>query len=161
MARGQDGGSKEKAEPDAAKDDLGAAARALVGTDSGERAIHLLNQVLNSVRSVAVSDRDRDTAMLAIADMLAELRPRDETERMLIAQMISVHEATMECFRRAMLPEQTFEGRDMNLKHAERLTMIYARQLEGLDKHPGHRKATRTRSSMGCTRARPWPSARR
>ena len=41
----------------------------------------------------------------------------------------------MECFRRAMVPEPTFEGRDMNLKHAERLTSNYARQLEALDKH--------------------------
>ena len=139
MARGKDGGSKGKADVDAAKV-LGAAARELVGTDSGERAIHLLNQVLNSVRSVAASDSDRNAAMLAIADMLAELRPRDETERMLVAQMISVHEATMECFRRAMLPEQSFEGRDMNLKHAERMTAIYARQLEALDKHRGKGK---------------------
>jgi hypothetical protein len=34
---------------------------------------------------------------------------------MLAAQMVATHEAAMECFRRAHLPEQTFEGRQAAL----------------------------------------------
>jgi hypothetical protein len=36
-----------------------------------------------------------------------------------------------------MISEQSFEGRDANLRHAERLLATYARQLEVLDGHRG------------------------
>ena len=56
---------------------------------------------------------------------------------MLAKQMIATHSAAMECLRRAMIPDQIFEGRDQNLKHAEKLLALYAKQLEALDKHRG------------------------
>jgi hypothetical protein len=37
-----------------------------------------------------------------------------------------------------MISEQSFEGRDGNLRHAEKLLATYARQLEVLDKHRGN-----------------------
>jgi hypothetical protein len=37
--------------------------------------------------------------------------PRDELEGMMAAQLIAAHSAAMESYRRAMIPEQTFEGR--------------------------------------------------
>jgi hypothetical protein len=42
---------------------------------------------------------------------LAAIGPKDELEAMIAAQLLAAHNATMECYRRAMLPEQTFEGR--------------------------------------------------
>jgi len=69
--------------------------------------------------------------------MLARIKPRDEIEGLLAAQMVVTHSAVMDCFRRAMLNEQSFEGRDLNLKHAAKLMSIYTRQLEVLDKHRG------------------------
>jgi hypothetical protein len=56
---------------------------------------------------------------------------------MLAAHMVATHSAAMECLRRAMISEQSFEGRDANLRHAEKLLATYARQLEVLDKHRG------------------------
>jgi hypothetical protein len=56
---------------------------------------------------------------------------------LLAAQMVATHSAAMECLCRAMLEEQTFEGRDQNLKHATKLLGLYTRQLEALDKHRG------------------------
>ena len=58
-------------------------------------------------------------------------------ETMLAMQMIGAHEAAMECLRRAMLADQTWEGRDLNLKHAVRLMSVYERQVAALDKHRG------------------------
>lgn len=46
---------------------------------------------------------------------------------MLATQLVATHEAAMECLRRAMISEQSFKGRDVNLKHAEKLLQIYAR----------------------------------
>jgi hypothetical protein len=43
---------------------------------------------------------------------LVGIAPRDECEGMIAAQLVACHHAAMECYRRAMLPEQTLEGRD-------------------------------------------------
>ena len=56
---------------------------------------------------------------------------------MLATEMVATHEAMMECMRRAMIRDQSFEGWDQNLKHAEKLLAIFARQIEVLDKHRG------------------------
>jgi|SRR5215475_11709014 len=69
-------------------------------------------------------------AMLGIA-------PRDELEGMLAAQLLASHFAAMECYRRAMLAEQTFEGRRENLNHANKLSRTYATLLEALNRHRG------------------------
>ena len=42
---------------------------------------------------------------------LIGIKPADEIEGMLAAQMVATHNAAMECFRRSMIREQTFEGR--------------------------------------------------
>jgi len=51
--------------------------------------------------------------------------------------MVGTHEAALECLRRAALPNQTFEGRDMALKHAHKLMTLYTQQLATLNKHRG------------------------
>ena len=38
------------------------------------------------------------------------ISPQDESEGMLAAQMVALHNAAMECFRRAMIKDQTFAG---------------------------------------------------
>ena len=68
---------------------------------------------------------------------LTGIKPQRPVETMLAMQMIATHEAAMECLRRAMLADQTVEGRDLNLKHATRLMSVYERQVAALDKHRG------------------------
>ncbi len=53
------------------------------------------------------------------------------------SQMIACHAASLECHRRAMLPEQTVEGRQVNLTAASRLSRTYVALLEGLSRHRG------------------------
>jgi hypothetical protein len=79
----------------------------------------------------------RDKKILAALNMFAELKPQNGVEGMLAAQMVATHSAAMDCLRRAMLPEQTFEGREQSLRHANKLMQTFARQLEVLDKHRG------------------------
>jgi hypothetical protein len=52
-----------------------------------------------------------------------------------VAQMVGVHHAGMECFRRAMIEGQSFEEREQNRKYAVKLTGVYSRQVEALDRH--------------------------
>jgi hypothetical protein len=53
------------------------------------------------------------------------------------AQLIAAHNAAMECYRRAMIGEQTFEGRRENLAQANKLSRTYAALLEALNRHRG------------------------
>jgi hypothetical protein len=108
---------------------------AATGSADEKRGLVLLNQLLSTLWMPGgrFDDRGMEAAMVA----LARLAPRDEQERMLAAQMIATHAAAMECLRRAMIDEQTFEGRDQNLKHSAKLLGVYTRQVEALDKHRG------------------------
>jgi hypothetical protein len=53
------------------------------------------------------------------------------------AQLVACHNASMECYRRAMIDEQTFEGRRENLSQANKLSRTYATLLEALNRHRG------------------------
>lgn len=68
---------------------------------------------------------------------LVGIAPRDELEGMIAAQLLACHNASMECYRRAMLGEQTFEGRRENLAQANKLSRTYATLLEALNRHRG------------------------
>jgi hypothetical protein len=68
---------------------------------------------------------------------LAGLRPNDELEGMMAAQLMASHNAAMECYRRAMLGDQTFEGRRENLNQANKLSRTWGTLLEALNRHRG------------------------
>ena len=71
-----------------------------------------------------------------IAAMIG-ISPKDELEGMMAAQLVACHNAAMECYRRAMIGEQTFEGRRENLSQANKLSRTYATLLEALNRHRG------------------------
>jgi hypothetical protein len=58
------------------------------------------------------------------------------------AQLIACHNASMECYRRAMIGEQTFEGYRENLTQANKLSRTYAVLLDALDRHRGKGQQT-------------------
>jgi hypothetical protein len=72
----------------------------------------------------------------AIAGLIG-IGPKDEIESMIGAQLIATHNAAMECYRRAMIGEQTLEGRRENLRQATKLSRTYAVLLEALNRHRG------------------------
>ena len=65
------------------------------------------------------------------------IRPRDELESMIASQLIVTHNAAMECHRRAMIGEQTFDGRSDNLNQANKLSRTYTLLLDALNRHRG------------------------
>jgi hypothetical protein len=73
----------------------------------------------------------------ATVDAMIGIAPRDEFEGMIAAQLVACHNASMECYRRAMHSEQTFEGRRENLSQANKLSRTYATLLEALNRHRG------------------------
>ena len=81
---------------------------------------------------------------------------------MIAAQLIAAHNAAMECYRRAMIGEQTFEGRRENLSQANKLSRTYAVLLDALNRHRGkgqqkvtveHVHVKRSRTKMCCRHA--------
>src|SRR4029077_1155002 len=84
------------------------------------------------------SDGNRLDRQLRAAHVgLGGIAPKDELEGMMAAQLIASYSAAMECYRRAMLGEQTFEARRENLTQANKLSRTYAALTEALDRHRG------------------------
>ncbi|MDE8652542.1 hypothetical protein [Novosphingobium album (ex Liu et al. 2023)] len=84
-----------------------------------------------------LSEEQKHAKILKAIDLFESIEPDDGIEAMLAAQMVGTHHAAIECLRRAMLPGQTFDGRNAALTHAQRLMSLYAKQLAALDKHRG------------------------
>jgi hypothetical protein len=97
----------------------------------------LLNQCANALGIAHSAEEDRDRLCRATILGLAGINPKDELEGMIAAQLIAGHNAAMECYRRAMLPDQSFEGRRENLTQANKLSRTYAVLLEALNRHRG------------------------
>ncbi len=107
------------------------------GSNHEQFTLMLVNQVSRSIWT-AHSDEDYKEKQLASGlEAMVGIAPKDESEGMLAAQMVALHNAAMECFRRAMIRDQTHEGRQQNLSFANKLTRSYALAMEALDKHRG------------------------
>ncbi len=108
------------------------------GTDNPELQQRLITQVYDALwLPEGLSDEERMARIQSAISMLQGIRPADEIEGMLATQMVSTHNAAMECLRRAMIQGQTFHGQEQSMKHATKLLSIYARQIEVLNKHRG------------------------
>jgi hypothetical protein len=103
------------------------------GTVSSDFAGMMLRELSDAV----TLDRDTidETTVNGTLAALHGINPQDEVEAMLAAQMVATHLAAMECLRRARLPGQTFEGYDMNLRHAAKLTRTYTMQVDALKRY--------------------------
>ena len=98
----------------------------------------IVRQATNSVWYGHNPDADRThEKQCAALSLLVGISPKDELEGMVAAQLLASHNAAMECYRRAMISEQTFEGRKENLNQANKLSRTHATLLEALNRHRG------------------------
>jgi hypothetical protein len=118
-------------------DDLKGTLKRIGGSQSDHWNNVLGNQALQSLW-IRHSDKEAcDRQYGATVAALIGIGPKDEIEGMIAAQLIAAHNAAMECYRRAMLGEQTFEGRRENLAQANKLSRTYATLLEALNRQRG------------------------
>jgi hypothetical protein len=90
----------------------------------------LANQALQALwRKNSSPEQEKKQVSATIAALMG-IAPKDELEGMMAAQLIAAHNAAMECYRRAMIDEQTFEGRRENLAQANKLTRTFGTLLE-------------------------------
>ena len=97
----------------------------------------LANSVVNTLWAKVTDPKDRESLCSAAVAALIGIGPQDELEGMLAGRLVAANAAAMECYRRAMLSEQTFEGRKENLTQANKLSRTYAALLEALNRHRG------------------------
>ena len=97
----------------------------------------LLAQVSTTLWTEHSGAERRGSQIRASLAAMGAMEPRDELEGMMCAQLIAIHNAAMECYRRAMLGNQTFERRRENLNQANKLSRTYAALTDALDRHRG------------------------
>ena len=97
----------------------------------------LVNQVLNTLWLAHSPEEHKNNQYITILAAMCGVRPKDEVEGMMAAQMVGLHNAAMECMRRGMISEQSFEGRREALNQANKLTRSYATLVEALSRHRG------------------------
>jgi hypothetical protein len=82
------------------------------------------------------SDKEtQDQQFSAVMAALSGIAPKDELEGMMAAQLIAAHSAAMECYRRAMIGEQTCRREE--LSQANKLSRTFAVLLDALNRHRG------------------------
>jgi hypothetical protein len=111
--------------------------QSLSGSDDVDFSITLLTQVVNALWRERPDSAERTQQVAATRAAMMGMKPRDALEGMLIGQLIASHNAAMECYRRAMIPGQTFEGRREALNQANKLSPTCAALTEALDRHRG------------------------
>lgn len=107
------------------------------GSDHEDFNVAILTQVVRSSYSSEDGTNMNNSIQQGAVQAMMGFAPEDELEGMLAAQMIACHNAAMDCFKLAATPEQTFDGRELNLNHGTKLTRTYAQLLLALDKHRG------------------------
>lgn len=100
---------------------------------------NLRQQVFNSTWLGNKTGQEKNERLISGVMAMTGIKPQDEMEGMLAAQMVALHNASMECFRRAMIADQSFEGRQQSLTQGNKLSRSYAALMESLDRHRGKR----------------------
>ncbi len=73
----------------------------------------------------------------AVVAALTAFEPKDEIEGMIASQAVALHGASMECMRRAMMPEQSFEVTSRLRKDGANLARAMTDMLAALDQKRG------------------------
>ena len=111
--------------------------KSLGGSESDNWNTTLADQAVHTVWLGNSDAKTRERRYHAATTALAGIGPKDELEGMVAAQLVGAHNAAMECYRRAMIPEQSYEVKHQNLNQANKLSRTFAALLETLDRHRG------------------------
>lgn len=124
-------------EPDhrkASSDEL----KAIGGSTNDRFNTQIANAALGAVWFPSnVTSEDRDKLMSSVIWGMTAFQPADEIEGMITAQAVAMHHATMECSRRAMIPDQPFEVAQGYRKAAANSSRAFTELLAALDRKRG------------------------
>ncbi len=118
-------------------DNLTGTMKRVGGSQSDHWNETLANQALRTLWTAHSNDETQKRQYQGMVAALVSIEPRDELEAMIAAQLFGAHNAAMECYRRAMLKDQTFEGYREYLNQANKLSRTYSVLLDALNRHRG------------------------
>lgn len=96
----------------------------------------LANDFVNALWT-SENNNDRDAKFNAAVAALVEVGPKADLEGMPVAQLLATYYAAMECFRRAMLPNRSLDGRSGTLKPGREVSRTHTALLEVLNRYRG------------------------
>ncbi|MCB5173582.1 hypothetical protein [Microvirga lenta] len=117
---------------------VGVRFKAATGTSDVALQEVLIRQIIDALPA-SQKRHPADQASLADAALaaLTELQPKDSSDGLLGAGIVTAHFAAMDCLKQAMDVGQLPHVRDMNLRHAERLLRNYLQLQEAYDRRRG------------------------
>jgi hypothetical protein len=142
-------GAKTKAEPTNTLKlmiDVSAvsALKEFCGSDNEEFNQDLLNTLLRTAwMPKGIVDPEYQQKQIAMLAALKAFKPADEVEGMLAVQALAAHHASMECSRRAMVPDQPFEAAQGFRKAAVNASRNFIELLAALDRKRGKGQVVR------------------
>lgn len=103
-----------------------------------------VNGALQTVNNAATGQywRESDTNLSVAFAQITDLAPKTPLETMLISQMVAVNTAIGKVMQRAMLHEQTFAAKEVNINLATKLQRTFLQQIEALQKLKGKGQQT-------------------
>ncbi len=107
------------------------------GSKSDDWNNTLAHQALLTQWTLHSDEMAQDRQNSATVAALVGINPQDELEGMMAAQLVAAHNAAMECYRRAMISDQTFERWRERLNQANRLSRTWTTLLTALNRHRG------------------------
>lgn len=112
--------------------------RALGGSDNDTFNNVLANAVAAAVwRPGGLPPGEANRRVKAALTALMAFKPRDEIEGMIAAQAVALHQATMECLRRAMIPEQPAEAATKLRREAANLARCMVEATDAIERRRG------------------------
>ena len=112
------------------------------GSQSDDWNETLVNQACNTLWLSQSDSETRAQQANGLVHALIGIAPQDELEGMMAAQLLAAHNASMECYRRAMFAQQSLDARREHLNQAGRLSRTSAILLEALNRHRGKGRQT-------------------
>ena len=107
------------------------------GSQSDDWNNTLAHQALLTQWTLHSDEMAQDRQNSATVAALVGINPQDELEGMMAAQLIAAHNAAMECYRRAMISDQTFEWWRESLNQANRLSRTWTTLVTALNHYRG------------------------
>lgn len=104
------------------------------GSNSSKWNKMILNQAIQAIWETGLDEQTLKDRRQAVLSALASINPQNEIEAMIAVQLISAHNASMECYRRAMLPNQTTKIRNQHLHYAQKLSKTWTDLLQTMFK---------------------------
>ena len=97
----------------------------------------LLETTLATIATTMNDPMAASNRIAAAATALAAFKPADEIESMIAGQCVALHFGAMECFRRAMLPDQHPDIASKLRRDGANLARGMVDMLDGLDRRRG------------------------